>query len=70
MKWFDADSQAISASSDGMLELARAVQPHLKQLDESAEFRDGEMSKLRPRCMQSMFAWKGSQKLPVNQMRN
>ena len=65
MQWFSADSKAIDASSDSMLELARAVQPQLKQLDDAAEARDGEMSKLRPRYMQAMIAWKDSQKLPV-----
>ena len=65
MKWFDADSKAIDASSDSMLELARAVQPQLKALDKAAQARDGEMSKLRPRYMQAMIAWKDSQKLPV-----
>ncbi len=65
MKWFAADSKAINSSSDSMLKLARAVQPELKTLDEAAEARDGEMSKLRPRYMQAMIAWKDSQKLPV-----
>ncbi len=65
VKWFNADSKAINASNDSMLKLARAVQPELKKLDEAAEARDGEMSKLRPRYMQAMIAWKDSQKLPV-----
>jgi hypothetical protein len=65
IKWFNADSNAINASSDSMLKLARAVQPQLKQLSDEADARDGEMSKLRPRYMQAMIAWKDSQKLPV-----
>ncbi|WEN13631.1 S46 family peptidase [Rhodanobacter sp. AS-Z3] len=65
MKWFAADSKAIDASSDSMLKLARAVQPQLKTLEDAADARDGEMSKLRPRYMQAMIAWKDSQKLPV-----
>nr|WP_250887205.1 MULTISPECIES: S46 family peptidase [unclassified Rhodanobacter] len=65
MKWFGADSKAIDASSDSMLELARAVQPQLKALEDASDARDGEMSKLRPRYMQAMIAWKDSQKLPV-----
>jgi hypothetical protein len=65
MKWFDADSKAIDASGDSMLELARAVQPQLKKLEDESDARDGEMSKLRPRYMQAMIAWKDSQKLPV-----
>jgi len=64
-KWFNADSQAIDASHDSMLRLARAVQPQLKQLSDESDARDGEMSKLRPRYMQAMVAWKDSQKLPV-----
>jgi len=65
MKWFGADSKAIDASSDSMLKLARAVQPQLKALEDASDARDGEMSKLRPRYMQAMIAWKDSQKLPV-----
>ncbi len=65
MKWFSADSKAIDASNDSMLKLARAVQPQLKQLEDQADARDGELSKLRPRYMQAMIAWKDSQKLPV-----
>ncbi len=65
MKWFGADSKAIDASNDSMLKLARAVQPQLKTLEDQADARDGEMSKLRPRYMQAMIAWKDSQKLPV-----
>lgn len=65
MKWFAADTKAIDSSKDAMLKLARAVQPQLKQLDEVSESRAGEMSKLRPRYMQAMIAWKDSQKLPV-----
>ena len=65
MKWFEADSKAIDASGDSMLKLARAVQPQLKQLEDEADARDGELSKLRPRYMQAMIAWKDSQKLPV-----
>ncbi|OOG52464.1 dipeptidyl-peptidase 7 [Rhodanobacter sp. B05] len=65
LKWFDADSKAIDASSDSMLKLARAVQPQLKTLEDASDARDGDMSKLRPRYMQAMIAWKDSQKLPV-----
>ncbi|MGS1119000.1 S46 family peptidase [Rhodanobacter sp. UC4436_H3] len=65
MKWFGADSKAIDASSDSMLRLARAVQPQLKALENESDARAGEMSKLRPRYMQAMIAWKDSQKLPV-----
>jgi Peptidase S46. len=65
MKWFSADSKAVDASNDSMLKLARAVQPQLKQLEDQADARDGELSKLRPRYMQAMIAWKDSQKLPV-----
>jgi hypothetical protein len=65
LKWFNADSQAINASDDSLLELARAVQPRLKQLSDESDARDGEMSKLRPRYMQAMIAWKDSQRLPV-----
>ena len=65
LKWFNADSQAINASDDSLLELARAVQPRLKQLSDESDAREGEMSKLRPRYMQAMIAWKDSQSLPV-----
>lgn len=65
MQWFAADSKAVDASSDSMLKLARAVQPQLKHLEDEGDARDGEMSKLRPRYMQAMIAWKDSQKLPV-----
>jgi hypothetical protein len=65
MEWFAADSKAIDASSDSMLELARAVQPQLKHLEDEGDARAGELSKLRPRYMQAMIAWKDSQKLPV-----
>ncbi|HEY8328718.1 MAG TPA: S46 family peptidase [Rhodanobacter sp.] len=65
LKWFAADSKAIDASSDSILKLARAVQPQLKTLEDASDARDGEMSKLRPRYMQAMIAWKDSQKLPV-----
>ncbi len=65
LKWFNADNKAIDASTDSMLTLARAVQPQLKTLEDQADARDGEMSKLRPRYMQAMIAWKDSQKLPV-----
>jgi V8-like Glu-specific endopeptidase len=65
LKWFGADSKAIDASGDSMLKLARAVQPQLKTLEDQADARDGELSKLRPRYMQAMIAWKDSQKLPV-----
>jgi len=65
LKWFAADSQAIAASQDSMLRLARAVQPELKQIDDRQEAAAGEMTKLRPRYMQAMIAWKNSQGLPV-----
>lgn len=65
LKWFKADSGAIEASNDSMLELARAVQPQLKKLEDDMDARTGEMSKLRPRYMQAMIAWKDSQHLPV-----
>src|SRR6185437_11480128 len=65
MKWFAADSKAIDASGDSMLKLARAVQPELKKLEEVQDARAGEMSKLRPRYMQAMIAWKESQGMPV-----
>jgi hypothetical protein len=65
LKWFKADSSAIDASSDSMLELAREVQPQLKKLEDETDARTGEMSKLRPRYMQAMIAWKDSQHLPV-----
>jgi len=65
LKWFAADSQAINASNDSMLKLARAVQPQLQALDDAADARAGELSKLRPRYMQAMITWKDSQKLPV-----
>lgn len=65
LKWFNADSKAIDASADSMLELARAVQPQLKQIEDQEDARAGEMTKLRPRYMQAMIAWKSSQGLPV-----
>jgi len=65
LKWFKADSGAIEASNDSMLELARAVQPQLKKLEDDMDARTGEMSKLRPRYMQAMIAWKDSQHLPI-----
>ena len=65
MKWFGADSKAIDASSDSMLELTRAVQPQLKVLEDESHAHAGELSKLRPRYMQAMIAWKDAQKLPV-----
>jgi len=65
LKWFKADSKAIDASDDSMLKLARAVQPQLKALEDESDARDGELSKLRPRYMQAMIAWKDSQHLPV-----
>jgi len=65
LKWFKADSSAIDASSDSMLKLARAVQPQLQKLEDDMDARAGEMSKLRPRYMQAMIAWKDSQHLPV-----
>jgi hypothetical protein len=65
LKWFKADSGAIEASNDSMLKLARAVQPQLKKLEDDMDARTGEMSKLRPRYMQAMIAWKDSQHLPV-----
>ncbi|HET8765054.1 MAG TPA: S46 family peptidase, partial [Rhodanobacter sp.] len=65
LKWFDADGKAIDASTDAMLTLARAVQPELQKLEDQQDARAGEMSKLRPRYMQAMIAWKESQGLPV-----
>lgn len=65
LKWFKADSEAIQASDDSMLELASVLQPQLKALDDIEEARYGELSKLRPRYMEAMIAWKGSQNLPV-----
>lgn len=65
LKWFKADSGAIEASNDSMLKLASAVQPQLKKLEDDMDARAGEMSKLRPRYMQAMIAWKDSQHLPV-----
>jgi len=65
LKWFKADSSAIDTSNDSMLKLARAVQPQLKKLEDDMDARAGEMSKLRPRYMQAMIAWKDSQHLPV-----
>ena len=65
LKWFKADNQTIDASNDSMLKLARAVQPELKEMEDEADAREGEMSKLRPRYMQAMIAWKDSQHLPV-----
>lgn len=65
LKWFAADSHAIDASDDSMLKLARAVQPELQKMEDERDARAGEMSKLRPRYMQAMIAWKESQGLPV-----
>ncbi|HEX7814720.1 MAG TPA: S46 family peptidase [Dyella sp.] len=65
MKWFHADAKAVDASTDSMLELARAVQPQLKQIEDADDARAGEMTKLRPRYMQAMIAWKNAQHLPV-----
>ena len=65
MKWLGADSKAIDASADSMFKLARAVQPQLKAMEDEGNARDGEMSRLRPRYMQAMIAWKDSQHLPV-----
>lgn len=65
MKWFAADSKTIHASDDSMLKLADAVQPELQKIADDQDARAGEMSKLRPRYMQAMIAWKESQGLPV-----
>lgn len=65
LKWFAADTKAIDASNDSMLKLARAVQPELKRIADAEDARAGDMSKLRPRYMQAMIAWKQSQGLPV-----
>ena len=65
MKWFKADAKAIDASDDSMLTLARALAPELKAIEDKDDARSGEMSKLRPRYMQAMIAWKDSQHLPV-----
>ncbi len=65
LKWFKADSKAIDASNDSVLKLARAMQPELQKIEDEADARAGEMTKLRPRFMQAMIAWKDSQNLPV-----
>lgn len=65
LKWLKADSQAIDASNDSVLKLARAVQPQLQKIEDEQDARAGEMTKLRPRYMQAMIAWKDSQNLPV-----
>ncbi|GGY21351.1 dipeptidyl peptidase S46 family protein [Rhodanobacter panaciterrae] len=65
LKWFKADARAIDASNDSMLKLAVAMQPQLQKLEDEQDARAGEMSKLRPRYMQAMIAWKDSQHLPV-----
>lgn len=65
LKWFKADAKAIDASNDSMLKLAVAMQPQLQKLEDEQDARAGEMSKLRPRYMQAMIAWKDSQHLPV-----
>jgi hypothetical protein len=59
-KWFAADAKAIAASDDSLLRLARAVQPELQKIEDDDHAREGEMSKLRPRFMQAMIAYKQS----------
>jgi hypothetical protein len=65
LKWFDAGTDTIDASDDSLLKLARAVQPELKQVQDEQDALVGDMSKLRPRYMEAMIAWKQSQHLPV-----
>jgi hypothetical protein len=65
LKWFDANTDTIDASDDSLLKLARAVQPQLKQVQDEQDALAGDMSKLRPRYMEAMIAWKQSQHLPV-----
>ena len=65
LKWFDAKPATIDTSEDSMLKLARAVQPELKKVEDEQDARAGEMTKLRPRYMEAMIAWKRSQHLPV-----
>jgi hypothetical protein len=65
LKWFDADTDTINASDDSLLKLARVVQPELKKVQDEQDALAGEMSKLRPRYMEAMIAWKQSQHLPV-----
>nr|WP_233171697.1 S46 family peptidase [Dyella sp. ASV21] len=65
LKWFKADSKAIEASNDSLLKLAVALQPQLQKVEDEQDARAGAMSKLRPRYMQAMIAWKDAQHLPV-----
>lgn len=65
LKWFDATTETIDASDDSLLKLARAVQPELKKVQGEQDALAGDMSKLRPRYMEAMIAWKQSQHLPV-----
>ncbi|WP_430390614.1 S46 family peptidase [Dyella sp. 20L07] len=65
LKWFKSDAKAIDASNDSMLKLAVALQPQLQKLEDEQDARAGDMTKLRPRYMQAMIAWKDSQHLPV-----
>ncbi len=65
MKWFEADSKAIDASTDSMLVLARKLQPQLKELSDADDAMDGTLSALRPRYMQALIEWKKSRNEPV-----
>lgn len=65
LHWFASDLAAIQASDDSMLQLALALQPQLQALDDQEEARYGEWSKLKPRQMQAMIAWKASRGQPV-----
>ncbi|TBV72021.1 S46 family peptidase [Pseudoxanthomonas winnipegensis] len=65
LAYFKDDAKTLAAQDDSMLKLAAALLPQLKTLEDDADTRDGVLSKLRPRYMQAMIAWKDSQKLPV-----
>ncbi|TAA44702.1 S46 family peptidase [Pseudoxanthomonas winnipegensis] len=65
LAYFKDDAKTLAAQDDSMLKLAAALLPQLKTLEDEADTRDGVLSKLRPRYMQAMIAWKDSQKLPV-----
>ncbi|RZZ81907.1 S46 family peptidase [Pseudoxanthomonas winnipegensis] len=65
LAYFKDDAKTLAAQEDSMLKLAAALLPQLKTLEDETDTRDGVLSKLRPRYMQAMIAWKDSQKLPV-----
>ncbi|MDQ1132485.1 hypothetical protein QE386_001080 [Pseudoxanthomonas winnipegensis] len=65
LAYFKDDAKTLAAQDDSMLKLAAALLPQLKTLEDETDTRDGVLSKLRPRYMQAMIAWKDSQKLPV-----